>query len=561
VSIKFQCFVALFLCCLSGSILFAASPDPAMDHMVQDVGISDLFYNCYTGIPMQQFQSVEFLFPKEHPSERSIKLTTYLMSLSPVSVQDYLIYLKLSNQKASEQLKLLNQGRKRKEPLIATTFEEAEEYCRYFHQTLPTEAEFEYGFYHTGVFPTPREDTREWTKDYYKNAIPQWLPQTDPVQTSPSNLRTTRDKNHRLRIAQNHTSRDANVVFRCVTRRQSPGIYEQALDYQQKLFDSSTNEKHYYTITTNPSGALVYEDPRHHHLLGTTPYFGSTSERNLILTLKKDGYMPAVIHLNTPENRGQQKHVTLKPIPDDSVFLPQREMEMLLVSAAVSSIGMTEIEQARIKNEIVSRYQNKDLSEEKIRGYLKKESPQRFVFVDDFYMDSHEITNAQYKAYLEQSGHGVMRCSGEDDMPVACVNWLEAYEYCQYYNLDLPTETQYEKAVQGASNETVAYWNRKPRLPGKLSLDISRYGIKDLAGNFSEWMKDWYDPEAYRKYQFITPTAYPMEKEEKVVRGASFATHRLDQRIQKRRARNPLSYAMDVGFRCVKNIGLSGSAP
>ena len=69
-----------------------------------------------------------------------------------------------------------------------------------------------------------------------------------------------------------------------------------------------------------------------------------------------------------------------------------------------------------------------------------------------------------------------------------------------------------------------------------------------------EWNYDWYDSQAHLNWRLFQSNPFSLIKKEKVIRGASYATHRLDRRISKRRHKNPEHYALDLGFRCVHNL-------
>ena len=49
-----------------------------------------------------------------------------------------------------------------------------------------------------------------------------------------------------------------------------------------------------------------------------------------------------------------------------------------------------------------------------------------------------------------------------------------------------------------------------------------------------EWNYDWYDAQAHLNSKIFNANPYGLIKKEKVIRGASYATHRLDRRISKK---------------------------
>ena len=99
-------------------------------------------------------------------------------------------------------------------------------------------------------------------------------------------------------------------------------------------------------------------------------------------------------------------------------------------------------------------------------GY-NNEKPVHSVYIDAFYMDKHEVTNAQYKAFLDanpkwQKGAIYARTyangnylrnwkhnaypAGKANHPVVWVSWYAAMAYAEWAGKRLPTEAEWEKA-------------------------------------------------------------------------------------------------------------------
>jgi len=211
------------------------------------------------------------------------------------------------------------------------------------------------------------------------------------------------------------------------------------------------------------------------------------------------------------------------------------------------------------------------------------EQPQHQVYVDDFYIDMYEITNAQYKRFVDATGHRVPCLSeawaarynwkngtyqtGQDNCPVILVCRCDAVAYAQWAKKRLPTEAQWEKAARGPKGNIWPWGNQwdqtranaKPRgrnnvVPvGSYRAGISPYGVHDMAGNVFEWVYDWYDPSYYANSPTTDPMGPPGPKVDMdyVTRGGSWYTGSDDARGAARR-RTPDCRTNDIGFRCAR---------
>jgi formylglycine-generating enzyme required for sulfatase activity len=163
------------------------------------------------------------------------------------------------------------------------------------------------------------------------------------------------------------------------------------------------------------------------------------------------------------------------------------------------------------------------------------ESPRHRVWLDAFRIDRHEVTNAQYRRFVEVAGGHPAPVSWSDartsdpSQPVLGVTWDDAKAYCEQWGKRLPTEAEWEKAARGTdgrrypwgdqSEQLVAVLAHAGTLPvGSRPVDESPYGARDMAGNAREWVADWYDPGYYARSPERNPTG-PQQGDQKVVRG------------------------------------------
>jgi formylglycine-generating enzyme required for sulfatase activity len=88
------------------------------------------------------------------------------------------------------------------------------------------------------------------------------------------------------------------------------------------------------------------------------------------------------------------------------------------------------------------------------RSVFSDEQPQHAVYLDAFWIDRTEVTNAQYLKCVEAGAcgeHAIVdgqRRNGPD-LPVVWVAWQDAQDYAAWAGGRLPTEAEWEKAAWG----------------------------------------------------------------------------------------------------------------
>jgi len=229
------------------------------------------------------------------------------------------------------------------------------------------------------------------------------------------------------------------------------------------------------------------------------------------------------------------------------------------------------------------------------------ERPAHRVTLDAFYMDEHEVTVAQYAAFLTTLGSHVNTCLGYtcahtrfetwasniimgtiyeadpgfEDYPANNISWFGAQAYCEWVGGRLPTEAEWEYAARGPDANLYPWGSEDPsdelavfaqadfaalKPVTALPDGISYFGIYGMAGGVREWVADWYDSHYYDHSPTINPTG-PQDgyllRSPRSIRGGSWLSRAVELRSSARQFALPLKFdefGPDTGFRCVVDV-------
>ena len=266
---------------------------------------------------------------------------------------------------------------------------------------------------------------------------------------------------------------------------------------------------------------------------------------------------PAPLAAGLPDSPGDQAG---ERAPDSASFTNQLGMDFVLVEKGEFLMGSPKEEIGRDKEE----YQHKVL------------------LIRDFYMQTTEVTQGQWKAVMD--GQEPAWFSGCDTCPVEYVSYTDVLEFIQKLNAmqsdsqyRLPTEAEWEYACRAGAGtrfafgdclgENANYDGTFPSIgcdPGKYperTAPVSRYpanawGLYDMHGNVWEWCSDWFAP--YPEEFKIKNPAGPPEGLEKVCRGGAWLNEEKLCRSAYRSKRTVSNRSNSVGFRLCLDKGSPG---
>jgi formylglycine-generating enzyme required for sulfatase activity len=249
------------------------------------------------------------------------------------------------------------------------------------------------------------------------------------------------------------------------------------------------------------------------------------------------------------------------------------------------------------------------------------ETPEHDVTVDAFLLGTFEVTVGRFRRFVEQydgtppdagagshpliAGSGWqsewnaalpasqealivnIKCEtsnwtdlpGSNELhPIDCVNWYEAFAFCIWDGLRLPTEAEWDYAAAGGIENRLYPWGQQAPdgtlavyncqwggTPGECSLNdrppvgstpagAGRWGHHDLGGNVWEWVLDYYDAAWYGGVGHVCSNcANLFVAANRSSRGMSYGTT-VDSylRAAARYSWLPADRFVHVGFRCAR---------
>jgi formylglycine-generating enzyme required for sulfatase activity len=219
---------------------------------------------------------------------------------------------------------------------------------------------------------------------------------------------------------------------------------------------------------------------------------------------------------------------------------------------------------------------------------FKNERPRREVYLDAFLIDTNEVTNAEYKRFVDATSHRIPQMNaywaepinwrngtypeGRADHPVVLVSWADAEAYAKWAGKRLPTEAEWEKAARGIDARKWPWGNswdrnkcnaaerfsRSTQPVSSFPEDKSPYGVLNMAGNVTEWTSDWYSGNYYDTAPDENPSGpseIEAESKTRVARGGAWESSIASYaRTGYRYATPPDTRSASLGFRCAMDV-------
>jgi sulfatase modifying factor 1 len=213
------------------------------------------------------------------------------------------------------------------------------------------------------------------------------------------------------------------------------------------------------------------------------------------------------------------------------------------------------------------------------------EKPVHRVWVDEFLLAAHQLTNTEYEQFLRDAAYPPPPfwsdpAFNHPKQPVVGVSWHEAVRYCDWLSartgrkFRLPTEAEWERAARGGSNDADAgalfpwgdappqslpgyadrcagRWNTGPEPVGQA--EPNTFGVYNMCDNVHEWCSDWYAPDYYAVSPERNPRG-PETGDRRASRGGSWRHHVKMSRCAARSSIPPEFHYADYGFRLACDV-------
>lgn len=269
---------------------------------------------------------------------------------------------------------------------------------------------------------------------------------------------------------------------------------------------------------------------------------------------------------------------------DLAAFFASEHKAMVLIAGATFQMGTDQSDTPRLQT--VFGIKRAEL--------FADEVPRHAVTIHSFYLDKYEVTNVQFKKFLEKNpawrqdripaqyhnGNYLKHWTSNGypkekaNHPVVNISWYSAVAYCRWAGKRLPTEAEWEYAARGGLSGKAFPWGDEPVDKTRAnygesgfgdttavgSYNANGYALFDMAGNVWEYLADEWG--RYSSSMQIDPVAggnlflddaFLAITSRRVIRGGSWGGAPINLRVTYRDSHPPNGARDFVGFRCAES--------
>ena len=208
------------------------------------------------------------------------------------------------------------------------------------------------------------------------------------------------------------------------------------------------------------------------------------------------------------------------------------------------------------------------------------EKPVHRVWVDEFLLAAHQVTNTEYERFLHDAAcppppFWSDPAFNHPKQPVVGVSWHEAVRYCEWLSASterssacpprpsgsarpavtsegalFPWGDTPPQSLPGYADRCAGHWKTGPEPVGQA--EPNAYGLYNMCDNVHEWCSDWYSASYYA----VSPERNPQGPEtgaRRASRGGSCRHHVKISRCAARSSIPPEFKYADYGFRVACN--------
>jgi len=231
---------------------------------------------------------------------------------------------------------------------------------------------------------------------------------------------------------------------------------------------------------------------------------------------------------------------------------------------------------------VIERYKEQCDSEYEVNRLWKIWSGRQYdAWLPEFSILDNEVTNAQYQQCIFTGicvAPGWGYTEGDGNKPATQLDWFQAETYCEWIGGRLPTEGEWEKAARGPQGYPFPWGKEWDASKANLELsgisavqnvlkyaelDVSGYGVKNLAGNVSEWTASVDGPQ--NSEQPFSNKVLTKEDADNnipvILRGGYWENVRTEGMVATRARASVSKLDNNVGFRCVCTSSQSCKSP